>query len=769
MAELSKETLAILDRLKREGALTRNATSGNSIKQIMGKLDKFSVVFENINTQIAQMNKTFGQMLGANPSTFVGPLPSGATSSLEPTSVKIDVESLRAMGIDEETIALQKQAAELNIKNNLEDEKLRDETEKKRKEDDKDKRQKAKADEAAAMWRTKTISGQAMTNPLSFFTKLLKGAAIGFVGFNVVRGIVDQWTDGAFTKFVEDIDYAAIGEGIKTFTSFLSDSPWLGFSAALLAWTAIDFGVPLALNVTGEVIRTSMLAKMLNKGVMGGVEKSPGFLKTVLSLRGLALGALGVGIMVGGEKLADVVRSSISGMTPDQIKNEKLTVDAGDVVSTLGYAAGGATIGAMFGPQGALIGGVLGFAYGIGSKALEYMAASSMEKINFDELGEQQDRDKAIIAQQMLDEHAAGTRELSKAQLDAFKIQAQGPSQDRLDAVNNEIGDQRNVLGRQLKVEQRTRYIAFNPVEAPRDPFISSTGTIVTFVDSIPTLAQDTRPHMSAQTIEMIVDRECATGQSAIAMMRQERNQARLANCGIPLNNNLNDKMPGEDKVILTTNGTIEPAKEGITNDFGKLEWTNPAFPVNPGPSGPIELQPQGYYISPYFYPVVDLALGDYTDIITGVLPPTVWTVNPSINPTGDPVQTDVGGDGGAGGGNSGFGGGNAGELGEGGTSSGGAGGIPIGGGGGSSPPGGLGGPDGSGRGSSFPGSGTNPDGTSGLTNNPVIIRRVVPKSQQTINLNPNYIGGTLQPSGLSTDQAIEQVILCNCDCWDLI
>ena len=468
MAELSKETLAILDRLKREGALTRNATSGNSIKQIMGKLDKFSVVFENINTQIAQMNKTFGQMLGANPSTFVGPLPSGATSSLEPTSVKIDVESLRAMGIDEETIALQKQAAELNIKNNLEDEKLRDETEKKRKEDDKDKRQKAKSDELANYWRTKTISGQAMTNPLSFFTKLLKGAAIGFVGFNVVRGIVDQWTDGAFTKFVADIDYAAIGEGIKTFTGFLADSPWLAFSTALIAWTAIDFGVPFALNVTGEVIRTSMLAKMLNKGVMGGVEKSPGFLKTVVSLRGLALATAGVALMAGGEAFANVIRKEMSGMTPEQIKNEKLTVDAGDVVSTLGYAAGGATIGLMFGPGGALIGGILGFAYGIGSKVLEYMAASSMEKINFDELGEQQDRDKAIIAQQMLDEHAAGTRELSKAQLDAFKIQAQGPSQDRLDAVNNEIGDQRNVLGRQLSaLEKKDASKQYIPGQGP--------------------------------------------------------------------------------------------------------------------------------------------------------------------------------------------------------------------------------------------------------------------------------------------------------------
>jgi hypothetical protein len=452
MAELSKETLAILDRLKREGALTRNATSGNSIKQIMGKLDKFSVVFENINTQIAQMNKTFGQMLGANPSTFVGPLPSGATSSLEPTSVKIDVESLRAMGIDEETIALQKQAAELNIKNNLEDEKLRDETEKKRKEDDKDKRQKAKSDELANYWRTKTISGQAMTNPLSFFTKLLKGAAIGFVGFNVVRGIVDQWTDGAFTKFVADIDYAAIGEGIKTFTGFLADSPWLAFSTALIAWTAIDFGVPLALNVTGEVIRTSMLAKMLNKGVMGGVEKTDGFLKTVLSLKGLALGAVGVGFMIFGEKIADYVRKEALGMSPEQIKNEKLTVDAGDFVSTLGYAAGGATIGAMFGPQGALIGGVLGFAYGIGSKVLEYMQATSEEKINFDKLGEQQAKDNAVIAQQALDEDkASGYKILSDSQRTAFGIEAQGPTQDQINSVNDEIADQLDVTAKNIE------------------------------------------------------------------------------------------------------------------------------------------------------------------------------------------------------------------------------------------------------------------------------------------------------------------------------
>ena len=316
-----------------------------------------------------------------------------------------------------------------------------------------------------------------------------------------------------------------------------------------------------------------------------------------------------------------------------------------------------------------------------------------------------------------------------------------------------------NVLGKQLKVEQRTRYIAFNPVEAPRDPFISSTGTIVTFVDSIPTLAQDTRPHMSAQTIEAIVDRDCAVGQSAIAMMRQERNQKRLANCGIPLSNNLNDKMSGEDQTILTVNGTISPAKEGISRDFDDLEWTNPSFPNNPGPSGPTFPQPQGYYASPYFFPVTDLGLGDYSPIIIGDVPPVIPTL--VFAGTGPDIVIDPAyPDGSTPGGSTGIP--NPGTPNPGG---------PIGGGGGTSPPGGPGtNPEGPAGPGTFPGSGIDPNtGGPGTTSNPVIIRDILPKSQQTINLNPNYTAAILQPAGLSVDDAIEQVILCNCDCWDLI
>ena len=313
-----------------------------------------------------------------------------------------------------------------------------------------------------------------------------------------------------------------------------------------------------------------------------------------------------------------------------------------------------------------------------------------------------------------------------------------------------------DVLGRQLKVEQRTRYISINPVEVPRSPFVSSSGTVVTFVDSIPTLSQDTRPHMSAQTIEAIVDRNCAVGQSAIAMMRQERNQRRLANCGIPLSNNLSDKMSGEDQTIITTNGTIEPATEGIPRQFDDLVFTNPAFPNNPGPSGPVYPQPQGYYSSPYFFPVIDLVpYGDYTPILQDVAPVIPQVFNDGNDPTlvVDPFNPGEPGDGSDGGGQNGSGDGG-----------------PINGGGVTSPPGG-GGTGGTGNESGpFGGSGNDGNGgNNGTITNPVIIRDVIPKSQQTVNLNPNYTGGVLQPAGLSVDDAIEQVILCNCDCWDLI
>lgn len=459
MAEISKDTTAILDRLKREGSLTRNGGDGkNSIKQVNVNLEKFGVLFQGIQNELANLNKTFGQMLGANPNTFNGPLPQAQVeqTTLEPPKVQFDEEQLRALGLDEETIKLQKEAATLNIKNNLEDEKLRAQVEQKRKEDDADKRRKERSEKAKDYLKNKTITGQVLTNPLSFFTKLLKGAAIAFVGFNVVRGIVDQWTGGKFTEFVENIDYAAIGAGIKTFSAFLNDSPWLGFTAALLAWSAIDFGVPLALSVTGEVIRGSMLAKALEGGVESTIKGSKGFMSTVASVRGAAFTALGVGVAIGGSMLADYIRGEMLGMTPEQIANEKMVHDKGDYVDIAGMAAAGATMGMMFGPKGALIGAILGFAFGVGKKAYDYINSSAEDKIEFDAMGEDLARENAKTAKLMLEQHAAGTRELTEKQIEALTKQAEGPSQELINKTNDEIAEQRNNLENEmLKIQNR--------------------------------------------------------------------------------------------------------------------------------------------------------------------------------------------------------------------------------------------------------------------------------------------------------------------------
>ena len=244
-----------------------------------------------------------------------------------------------------------------------------------------------------------------------------------------------------------------------------------------------------------------------------------------------------------------------------------------------------------------------------------------------------------------------------------------------------------NVLGRQLKVEQRSRYIALNPVEVPRDGFVNSNQNIISFVDSMPEYSQDVRPHMSAQTIEMIVDRDCDVGQNMVAMMRQERNQMKLTDCGIPMNNNIPDQMPDDLALTLIVNNTAPGAIEGIKTPAG-IEYTNPSWPVVEGNY----IAPEGIYVAPIFYPVPAVTEGDYTPIIEGVDNPQVssWvTVGPPSAQTQPPTVAQP-----------------------------------------------------------------------ASTAEPVVI-----KAPKFINPKPSTI-----PVGQPTiDEAIETVIHCNCDCWELI
>jgi hypothetical protein len=136
-----------------------------------------------------------------------------------------------------------------------------------------------------------------------------------------------------------------------------------------------------------------------------------------------------------------------------------------------------------------------------------------------------------------------------------------------------------NITGKALKIEQRTRFNALPPVPVPRDnrlnPYPSS---ILSFVDSMPSFSQDTFPHGAAQTVEALSDPCLVGGQSVVGTMRQSRNQARLEQIGIPLDNNIPDLPSITQQKVLLTAGTLPEAVDGIVGLTGN--YTIPAWSV---------------------------------------------------------------------------------------------------------------------------------------------------------------------------------------------
>jgi hypothetical protein len=177
-----------------------------------------------------------------------------------------------------------------------------------------------------------------------------------------------------------------------------------------------------------------------------------------------------------------------------------------------------------------------------------------------------------------------------------------------------------NILGMQLAREQRSRYTGFSPVSVPIDLFANPYPTsIYSFIDSMPTFSQDTKPHGAVQTIEAITDMDSVGGQSAVAMMRQERNQSRLQRLGIDPDNNIPDTPSSSLVKTLLANGTVPGAVGGIAGlacpDSG--EYTLPAWPTNTMDGEEIVPEPEGLYVSPTgFQQTAGLNDGDITPIL---------------------------------------------------------------------------------------------------------------------------------------------------------
>jgi len=273
------------------------------------------------------------------------------------------------------------------------------------------------------------------------------------------------------------------------------------------------------------------------------------------------------------------------------------------------------------------------------------------------------------------------------------------------------------VIGQQLKVEQRARYIGFAPVAIPKD-FRSSPipSTLEGFVDSIPNYAKETLPHMSAQVLENICDLNTTGGQSIIALMRSARNQAVLAEAGIPLDNTISDNLDPNVQKQLLLNGTVDEAVvgTGITPDgAGNIitQWTLPPNSVNV--IGNVEINPCNnmLYDSCNETPVVPLGErqpGTVETIINSTnLDNCIVAVNskvgtgPYINPYTDPLQSPQSGA------------------------------IVA----------------------------TQPSTPGGLNTTAPILDPTLDKA---------YYASQMLCSTLTVQEAIDQVIFCNCDCWDI-
>jgi hypothetical protein len=116
------------------------------------------------------------------------------------------------------------------------------------------------------------------------------------------------------------------------------------------------------------------------------------------------------------------------------------------------------------------------------------------------------------------------------------------------------LNDSWNETGYQLTIEQRARVSALRPPldDVTREDFLSLFPTSqYTFVDSIPQYAKNIMPHMYAQTLEAICNLNTPGGQSIVAMMRESRNQNRLVEMGVTLDNNIRDTLTTLQQSIL--------------------------------------------------------------------------------------------------------------------------------------------------------------------------------------------------------------------------
>lgn len=189
-------------------------------------------------------------------------------------------------------------------------------------------------------------------------------------------------------------------------------------------------------------------------------------------------------------------------------------------------------------------------------------------------------------------------------------------------------------IGTQLNQELMARATCLQPpISEPIEgeditPIGSYPTSQTSFVDSIYDWALNTEPHMYAQTLEAIANLSTIGGQSLVGLMREARNQARLSEIGIPMDNTIPDTLTNNRYAELIANGSIPPSTLrtalGQPNALGIYDPNTENYLIG-NPGTPVPIGKPGYAGS--------LAGSDFTNLIAPQLN-TLYTSNTLLSST---------------------------------------------------------------------------------------------------------------------------------------
>ena len=343
MAELSKDTLAIIERLKTEGSYIRNGSGGgdrNSLKAVKIELQKFGDTFTAIKEAMTGV-----QALSTEQSEY----------NRQKAERDIQLDDLK-----EEELA--------EYKKNNADRLKREQAFEIKQLEEKEKAAAEKKKENFKIFGKDGILISGIKKAFSFAAI----AAFATVGYSVLAGFLEGFFPDYFGEngklldlpntIFDAVDRAAIQ--LSEMATQLESIDWEKLAARFKYLTSAEFLTNL--GIVGAGVTGATVASMLPVGDIPGAATAKGF-----AIKGSIAAALIGAVNIAWPKLEDYIYSEVRGMSPDEIAKLDGKTTMLDTAK-LGIQSG-MTMAIMFGSKAGLWGAVAGFALGIGMMAIEYM------------------------------------------------------------------------------------------------------------------------------------------------------------------------------------------------------------------------------------------------------------------------------------------------------------------------------------------------------------------------------------------------------------